>query len=97
MVELSVEDKLTVMATNAPERGSLHAEYLSMAEEVRQLRAENEALRRALRQIATHRRDCHAYDEDMGHEPRMFLDEEEWDLIEAEASRALAALEVDDE
>jgi hypothetical protein len=40
-----------------------------------------------LASIATWRRDCHDHDADMGHEPRDFFDDEDWDMVEAFAKR----------
>jgi len=44
-----------------------------------------------IHEVARWREKCHEYDEDMGHEPRDF-DEEEWDILERAARRVLAQL-----
>ena len=46
-------------------------------------------LESALAAIANHRQECWEYDEDMGREPREFLDTEEWERIEQTARAAL--------
>lgn len=43
----------------------------------------------ALEEIGRWRKDCHAHDADMGHEPRDF-DSEDWDMVESFARRAAA-------
>jgi hypothetical protein len=46
-------------------------------------------LEAALRDISTHRKQCHDYDRDVGHEPRRF-DEDDVDQLERVATAALA-------
>ena len=54
------------------------------------LEAEVARLREFVKGVASHREDCHAYDDDMGHERRYFSDDEEWDRLEKQAEDALS-------
>jgi hypothetical protein len=56
----------------------------ALAEAHKQIADKNQALQ----DIAHWRQRCHNYDEDMDHDPRPFVDEEEWDRVEADAARA---------
>lgn len=48
-------------------------------------------LAEALEKVANWRQGCHAFDADMGNNPRSFNNEEEWETLEAHATDSLAA------
>jgi hypothetical protein len=66
-----------------------------LAEAVSKLTALRQAIARAatdMQTLSRWRKDRQEYDEDMGHEPRDFSDNEEWDRMEAEAEKIRKAL-----
>lgn len=68
--------------------GALFGEWRKRAEAAE---AEVERLRVALLAAANWREGALAYDKDMGHQPRDFLDREEWESLEDHARAALKA------
>ena len=61
----------------------------NLGEKVDALRAENERLKGALDAISSWRKTAHEYDDDMGYVRRDFDNEEDWDMVEEYARKAL--------
>lgn len=89
---LDTIENLTTQRDAALRAHDEHTKSLCVAHEAAytKLRAECERLRKALKDISTWREDCHAYDDDQGHERRDFDDEESVELIEKFAAEVLA-------
>ena len=82
-----------------PARGALEALIKSgdeMADRIEEPEAKLAKAVEALEQIATHRKKCHEYDDDVGHERRTF-DVEDMIIMEYAARTTLAELKGQDQ